>query len=171
MVDSTNPRIMADNIKDLNTATIRNAKDIATGSEILESEFDTGKKDKDGNIIYGNKFNITLPEIASDGTSVNDSKTLPIKELFSVNVFAKGTTQIFPVMYTTSSNYFIKWYYSITHASFNVQANATVFSKAVVTFVVEYTKSAAPTPNVLPSPDPDIRALAEPEPEPIEEKK
>ena len=66
LTDSTNPRVMADNIKKLDAVTQINAEAIATGREYSTSEYETGEIYTDGEKVYGNVIEIeSLPNNTS----------------------------------------------------------------------------------------------------------
>ena len=173
MTDSTNLRIMANNIRQLSgeagslqitvgTHTTTLSKLTTISSEV----FDTGMKWVDGSIIYGAVLTGTAP---AEGNATNELA-------FTDILWWEGR------LYHSSN----KWY----DFNRNVYAQFTIgesFTGLVITppsatyqnmeyrVIVYFLNNPAPTPDVLPSPDPDTRALekpeTEPESEPIEEKK
>ena len=173
MIDSTNPRVMADNIRKLSDKQIAEAAEIVALQGDIEAlgsysttEVDTGKKWIDGSAIYRKVFVIeNLPNSTTDTVAHNISNIGVVTALYGVAQYATGHWGL-TIPYSTV----ILLRYNATNLAITTTSDYT-YASAII--VLEYTKSAAPTPNVLPSPDPDTRTLEEPEPEPepIEEKK
>lgn len=184
MIDSTNPRIMADNIRHLSGEFGSQASDISTlqttvtahGNSIGalqnydDTETDTGKKWIDGLSIYRKCF------LISEGLPNNTTSTFAhgisnLDVILSVDAILTSSSDMRPLNY--GSNYI-----RFNSASIFVQSNADISANSLY-ITIEYTKSAAPSPDLVPAPDdtrsiePEIREEApEAEPaidEPIEE--
>lgn len=165
MTDSTNPRVMADNIRELSgNQAAQGAKLEALGS-YSATEVNTGMKYGDDDIYrkciaieaLPNNTTVNIPHgITNLGTVIDFRGIALATPDFPGRILPTG---VVPTLRYTATNV-------------TIQSN-TDLSAVPGLIVLEYTKSAAPTPNVLPSPDPDTRSLEEPEPEPepIEEKK
>ena len=173
MIDSTNPRILADNIRALSEASGSQASDISMLQASVEAlgsysttEVDTGMVDADGNHIFRKIFKVdALP----------NNKTLNIPHgidnlgdvYLLVGVAQKDGTTGYPLNYKGSI------LLSYTSDNVSVKTDSDFSSHgAILTF--EYTKSASPSPVLLPAPD-DTRSIepedrdTDSETEPIEE--
>ena len=168
MVDSTNPRVMADNIKELDARTLGTIAEAEALQIYDDEETDTGKKWIDGSPIYRKCFVVdSLTE--GEYTGLHGITNLGIVTSINGSIICAS---IYALNYNISASYRTATWFT------NANIRLTVGSALVESFVkaiicIEYTKAA--TPDVLPSPDPDTRTLEEPEtesePEPIEEKK
>ena len=173
MVDSTNPRIMADNIKELNAGTQANAKVIEALGTYSLTEVDTGKKWIDGSVIYRKIFIVDDPTIGELANVAHGISNLGI--VIDCHGVAQAATGISGKNMPYSSTLLLT--FNATNIEYNIGVSQSAVKKLILFF--EYTKVAAPTPDVLHSPDPDTRTLEEPEtepepepePEPIEKKK
>lgn len=183
MIDSTNPRVMADNIRELFGVSGSQAveisalqTDVETQGDAIEAlraystdEVNTGKKWIDNSDIYlkvfiienmPNNTTVTITHnITNLGTMITCRGVMQTSEGLPGRPIPSGAN---PAIQYTILNLYI--------------GTGSDFSNSSAIVILEYTKIAAPTPDILPSPDPDTRTLEEPEreeiePEPIEEKK
>ena len=183
MTDSTNPRVMADNIKELSASSGSQASDIsalqttvtAQGNAIealstySTEEVDTGITYL-GEKVYRKVFEVNaLPNATTMNIAHGVTNLGPVFNLRGIVADEGGTTYGRPIPFSTTL--------LLNFSAANIVIAATTdWSSRSAVIIFEYIKSAAPTPDVLPSPDPDTRSLEEPEtdleePEPIEEKK
>ena len=161
MTDSTNPRVMADNIRELSDKQIVEAAEIvalqgdieALGS-YLTDEVDTGKK-YGNNPIYRKVFDIqALPNNTTESFDHGVSNLGTVISLTGVMQYSAGFTGR-PIPSGTNPSIFYNTTKIILTTSSDFSGNSAII-------VFEYTKYT-PTPDVLPSPDPDTRSLEEPE--------
>ena len=173
MVDSTNPRIMADNIRQLSDKQIAEAAeivallgDVAALGSYSATEVDTGMKLGDSNIYR----KIIEVESFPNNTTVNIQHNIANldKMLLCYGIVYHNPGVDSGRMFVGSTTPGVTF-----SAAYLYLKTTTDMSNMAGCIVLEYTKSATPTPDVIPSPDPDTRTLEEPEPEPepIEEKK
>lgn len=157
MTDSTNPRVMADNIKELDARTLGTAAEVKALQTISTDEIDTGRKWIDGRPIYSKV--IALDTTLSVGYSAwTDTGVNSLGEYY-LNVF--GITTI-PAAYQGSLLAY--------NSGGNLLVQATKNSAANVDYIyLEYIK-AAPAGLLAPNPDDDNRSIETPE-EPGEENK
>ena len=168
MTDSTNPRVMADNIRELSAGQAAQGTKLEAEIEALGSysatEVDTGKKWIDGKSIYRRVIIGNTP--AAEGSPL-DTNQVYDKILKIDGVVLSGGS------YTYDLNKYIQ-VVGLGGSVIRVNRSSNSdYQDAPFILIAEYTK--APTPDVLPSPDPGTRVLEESktefEPEPIEEKK
>lgn len=183
MIDSTNPRIMADNIRHLSKESGSQASDISTlqatataqgnAIEALGSysvtEIDTGKKWL-GDNIYRKVFIVDSMPNNTTLTIAHNISDLGVVTLLYGVMQPKGNAvgRFIPTANNPGISIGGPYIYIGTTSNYSEQS-------AIV--VIEYTKSASPSPDLALAPD-DIRSInleeipdAEDEPEPIEEKK
>ena len=173
MTDSTNPRVMADNIKMLAASSGSQAADISTLQTTAETqgdaikalgsysatEVDTGMKYGD-KTIYRKIFVVDpLPNNTTESFNHGIENLGDVLSIGGVSQVASKPGRNISVLFNV--------------AQISVQTSTDLSdTRGIIT--IEYTKFAAPTPDVLLAPDSDTRSLEEPElekPEPIEEKK
>ena len=177
MIDSTNPRIMADNIRALSDKEIAEAAEIlalqgtvvAQGNAIealgsySTTEVNTGKKWIDDSPIYRKVIEKTVPN-TTDGvvSEVNEAfSDLPI----SITGIVIVSTRRFPLGYENASGFSIKSYWSEADG-IKLITNGSSYNGGSAKIIVEYIKAApAPTPDLSPAPE-DSRSI---EPEEIPE--
>ena len=163
MTDSTNPRVMADNIKKLVSGNIsQDAWLEVLGDKIealgsySETEVNTGMKYGDDDIYR---------KIIKGKTPTTES--VAISFTYSHVLFWYGT-----VLATSNAIYDLNRALSvyISTNAINIAQPSAAFQETDFELIILYTKSA---PSSLTSPDPDTRSLEEPETEteePIEKK-
>ena len=166
MIDSTNPRVMADNIRGLSNSQATQGEKIEALGTYSTDEINTGMK-LGNDDIFRKIFEVELPN--------NTTKTFAhgISNLNKVIRF-EGFVQYAPGVSGRQIATATSGFNSISYTASNIAMTTnTDLSGVTGIIIIEYTKSAAPTPDVTPSPDSDTRALEErePESEPIEEKK
>ena len=168
MIDSTNPRILADNIRALSGEAGSQASDILALQTYDDEETDTGMKWIDGSTIYRKVFVInSLPN--NETLTINHGVTNlgVVTNFYAIQNQSEGVNG-------RASNYG-STYLLARFTSSNVLVQSTSDLSASSGFVLmEYTKSA--TPSALNSPAPDDSRSIEPEAreeipedEPIEE--
>lgn len=165
MIDSTNPRILADNIRHLKGESGSQASDISTlqttvtaqGNAIGalqiydDAETDTGMKWIDGKNIYRKVFTGTSPVEGNLDFPLNYDT---IVELYGFYVTSAGATNYI----TRSANLFGNQGTNIRLSA----ASAASYQGVDCYIIVDYTK---PDPSALNSPAPDDTRFIEPEPE------
>ena len=159
MIDSTNPRVMADNIRILSVNQIAQGAELESKIEALQifddAATETGMKWIDGKPIY---------RIVFEGTSPTEGNVdFPLDYDTIVNLYGFYVTSAGATNYITrSANLFGNLGTSIRLST----ASASSYQGVNCYIIVEYTLPD-PTPDV--SPDPDSRSLEEePELEPEE---
>lgn len=176
MIDSTNPRVMADNIKELSALSGSQASDIsalqttvtAQGNAIgalgsySTDEVDTGMKYGD-KTIYRKIFEI---ESMPNNTSVqipHGIENLDVcMHLYGIMQTTQGQAGQ-PIPYGNGLLLRYNWTVIVIQTSSDFSGNSGIV-------VIEYTKSASPSPDLSLVPDPDTRSLEESEvEEPINE--
>lgn len=176
MTDSTNPRVMADNIRELYDKQLAQAAELVALGTYSTDEFDTGKK-YGGKTVYGIIAEGTYPTTDNGVyTDKNIIKVEDVDEVLKLSGIITVGASIVAAPHVNNSGFFAKVLYAKTLEYIYISTNGASFSECPVKIYMEYTKAATPTPDVLPSPDPDTRALEEletepEESEPIEEKK
>ena len=155
MIDSTNPRVMADNIKRLSGKAIAQGAELEALGSYSTTEVDTGMKYGD-DTIYRKVFIVeSLPN--------NEQLLVPhgvtnLGQVITLRAIATGVGSGFPIDYRNLA------YLSFTSTNI-ILTTVADYSGQKGLIVFEYTKSAVPTPNVAPSPNPNTRALEEPKTE------
>ena len=165
MIDSTNPRVMADNIRNLTAGAQADESAIASNASAIgdlqtydDEETDTGKKWIDGSSIYRKVIFVEHLPNASIGT-------------YDHNITNLGSVIIFYGVIQAAAGYHgrIMPYQNIaltyTSAKINIGPGTADLSPYSAYIIIEYTKSAAPSSLTSPSPD-DSRSI---EPEVIED--
>ena len=187
MIDSTNPRCLADNIRHLSGASGSQASDISglqTAVGTLQTtvgtqgnaigalqiyddeETDTGKKWKDGSSIYRKVF--TISELIEGSASV----ALGIDNLdtiISLEGVCKATNNYYAIGYYNGSNSRVTCFIAGSSIVLTIGSTfASAFTECNI--VLEYTKSApAPEPEpgpeaqTSPSPEDETRSAHDPE--------
>lgn len=144
MTDSTNPRVMADNIKKLDARSSETAgivKNLTTFS--LTEEFDTGKRLPDGTVIYGKTF---IPETIAGNTSTDYLISNDFDSLIDIYGRVVSGSYSIPVPYPAASGNLVitanvyQKSLRVTVGAYYVDANA--LSDALI--IVEYTKATTP---------------------------
>ena len=174
MTDSTNPRVMADNIRELSKTQAAQGTDLENKIEVLgsysTSEVDTGMKYGEDD-IYRKILTGTTETYTDNVFSATTVSLGVVKSLLLLRVIVKFGAYLVELPYLNDSGKILKSFYNTVSGDVHLSSNGATFSDCNFIVIAEYTKPApAPTPNVLLSPDPDMRSLEE-EPEPIEEKK
>ena len=170
MIDSTNPRILADNIRSLTDKTeglsdaqIAQAAELVALGAYSTDEIDTGKKWLDNSIIYRKVIFVeTLPNAGSTEIVITG-----LKDIISIGGFMPETTGFAgrPVPY---SNVVLFRY----NAGRLYVVTSSDYSSYSAYIIVEYTKSAASSSDLAPAPD-DTRSIEpevreeDPEAEPV----
>lgn len=177
MIDSTNPRVLADNVRHLAGASGSQASDISTLQNAVEAlgtystdEVDTGKKWVDGNNIYRKIITIeSLPNNTYQSYAHNISNIDTIVRFYGVTKITNDNAARMLGYSGSGTNGFIV---SLSNISITTNSDMSGFSAYVG---IEYTKSASPAALTSPAPD-DTRSIEpevrEEEPiidEPIEE--
>ena len=166
MTDSTNPRVMADNIRELS------GNQIAQGAELeelddkiealgsyLATETDTGQTFL-GAKVYRKVFAIAAyPNNTTLYIDHGITNLGVVLDLYGSAVDSEGSG----ITVEYRNTLYLR--YTLTQIGIASTSDYSGYSGYVV---IEYTKSAAPTPDVLHTPDPDTRSLEEPETEPVE---
>lgn len=183
MTDSTNPRVMADNIRELSALSGSQAADISTLQGTVETQGDAIEaiQEYGAETIIGTYNGATVYRKILAIGEVPSGDALQIEHGVSnlgdvIAIYGvldkKGATAGRTLPFTN----LVYITYDLTKIYVTGASGYTSAQSGRLVFI--YTKSAAPTPDVLPSPDPDIRSIdleeipdAEDEPEPIEEKK
>ena len=162
MIDSTNPRVMADNIKELSGASGTQGKAIEALQTYDDAETDTGMKWIDGKNIYRIVFEGTSP---TEGNLDFPLSYDTIVELYGFYVTSAGATNYI----TRAANLYGNQGTSIRLSA----ASAASYQGVDCYIIVNYTK---PGPGYLASPAPDDTRFIKPEvrdpeaePDPIEE--
>ena len=169
MIDSTNPRIMADNIRALTDVSGSQASDISALNDAIEAytiyvsdEVKIGKVGDDD--LYRK---IITAETLTGGTSTDVLISADFGKLINIHGRVTSTNYQIPVPYPVASGNLI-----ITASMYQTSLRITVGSYYTETnaisdvwIAVEYTKSAAPSPDLAPAPD-DSRSI---EPEEVPE--
>ena len=171
MIDSTNPRILADNIRELSDKEIIHAAEIGaltSGLEALGSysttEIDTGMKYGDDR-IYRKIF--TLEALPNNDALLVPHGVTNLGQVITLRAIATGVGSGFPIDYRNLA------FLSFTSVNI-ILTTVADYSGQKGLIVFEYTKSAAPSNLASPAPD-DTRSIEpevreeEPEAEPIEE--
>lgn len=165
MIDSTNPRVMADNIRELSEKEISLVAELVALGTYSTDEVNTGMKYGDDD-IYRKCYTGTLPTVETDGTFVIKSLGIisDLKDIIDMygSVVTATFSGCFP--YYTDSGRVTKPYLRNSNKAVEINSNGTFFNDGTYILFIEYTK-AAPAPDV--SPAPDSRSLEE-EPEPDE---
>lgn len=137
--DSTNPRVMADNIKELNARTLGTTAEVEALQIFDDDETNTGKKWIDGTPIYRRVFVFDSP-VSLAASSWNDlsvklaDDTTNYIIIHSVGVGNGGETIVIGVRPYKSANDFSLGVFNIRNTGVGLK-----------TLIVEYVKSA-PTP-------------------------
>ena len=160
MVDSTNPRIIADNIKELTDKQIAQAAELVALGSYSATEVNTGMK-YDEFDIFRKIFEINDPVVGELTTVVHGVTNLGM--VFDCHGVAQVAPGFSGKNIPYSSNILLT--FSGNNIEYSITAGQSAIKKLIIVF--EYTKSAS----ALMSPSPETRTLEEPEPEPIEEKK
>ena len=170
MTDSTNPRVMADNIKKLVVGNLSQDAEIEALDDKIEAlgsysatEINTGMTLGNA-VIYRKVFSLEgLPNATTDTIPHGISGIDKVINLYGV---AQKTASYQGRMIPYSN------LLGVQYDANNIYVTSSVDRSDVpAIIVIEYTKAVTPTPDILPAPDSDTRFLDEPEPEPIEEKK
>ena len=175
MIDSTNPRILADNIRALSGASGSQASDISALQDAVEAlgtysteEIDTGIKYL-GETVYRKVFDVeALPNATTMNIAHGVSNLGLVFNLRGIVDDEGGTTYGRPIPFSTTL--------LLNFSAINIVIAATTdWSTRSAKIIFEYTKAAAPSPDLSPAPD-DTRSIEtevrEEEPiidEPIEE--
>ena len=141
MIDSTNPRIMADNIKELNST-------IIADNTFSVSESDTGKVWMDGKKIYRTIASLTLPESITDGTyeAVSAPRIDTVDTVISINGIVGGSNAR-SLPYVNNDGYFIKAYFNFSAHKLTLVSNGASFASNSATLIMEYTKVSSDAKN------------------------
>ena len=166
MIDSTNPRVMADNIRHLSGESGSQASDISTLQTTVAAqgtysttETDTGKKWIDNSSIYRKIFVVEDPSIGELQTIAHGVSNLgDVVDIHGIAQVATGFSGKF-VPYRQD----ILITFTGTNIEYSIAVGQSGLKKMYIFF--EYTKSAAPSPDLVPAPD-DSRSI---EPEEIPE--
>lgn len=176
MIDSTNPRVMADNIRNLSGASGSQASDIsdlqtAVGaqgdaisalSSYSSNEVDTGKTWIDGRKIYRRVLTGTTPS-DNTATTVIDTTDMGIVEIVSFisSVFSSDSGVFRTAPGSTA------WYIFGSNPGVRVYATSASYQNLPLTVIIEYLKDAAPSPEPVsltsPSPEDETRSVEGPE--------
>ncbi len=136
MIDSTNPRIMADNIEELFSM-------IKAISSFSTSETDTGIT-WGGNKVYSKLIQTTAPTVETAGTSVKKSVDVPsgtLVKLLLASIYNDSYQANLP--FIDSSGNYVRAYQTIPVNHITIDATSTLFSGASVDLVVFYVKPSA----------------------------
>ena len=147
MTDSTNPRVMADNIKELFGKAIDQGAEIKALGTYSTDEVKTGKKFKNLD-VYSRIYELTEPVSIVAGVWTDLLSSFSGDKLINFIGYGENTTSIIGVASRIYTN--------------KLQAAALRSNVDCYSFYVEYTK-ASPSPNLILAPNPDTRTLEEPE--------
>ena len=156
MIDSTNPRVMADNIRHLTAGEQANTTAIGTNTSSISAlqtfdtdETNTGMKWIDDKDIYRK----VLTGTSETGTISITVLTLYIEQLTDVRIFVKDNDDVLYGIGYRYSNTLVYW--NISSGSLNIVLGSTAPATPVSYVVIlEYTKTD-PAPEELTSPAPD----------------
>ena len=178
MIDSTNPRSMADNIRHLVGASGSQASDISTLQTTVEAqgdaiealqaysttETDTGKIWIDSSPIYRRSFYMDdFTDVTLSGFDIVTGLTGINKIIDMIGVIANDSDNVYQLSnYLAGSNNSNIRY----EPSGKIRAVLTGVTPTYIIVTIEYTKAAAPT---LTSPAPDDSRSIEPEEIPEDE--
>ena len=166
MVDSTNPRVIADNIKELTDKQIAQAAELVALGSYSATEVNTGMKLRD-KPIYRKIFEVeSLPNNTSVQIPHGIENLDSCVHLYGVMQPTQGQAGQ-PIPYGNGLLLRYNWTVIVVQANSDLSSNSAII-------VIEYTKAA---PSSLMSPNPDTRSLEdepevrdpEVEPDPIEE--
>lgn len=183
MIDSTNPRVMADNIRHLNASALAdesaisenataisanalaitaNATNISKLQTYSSEEIDTGKVWIDGRKIYSRVFTGTTPA-DNTATTVISTADLGIVDIITM----------YSAVYSASSGIYrpctgsTVWYLDGANPGIRVYATSASYQDLPLIVILEYTKEAAPSPEpealTSPSPEDETRSNEDPE--------
>ena len=139
MIDSTNPRILADNIRALQAA-------VETLGAYSTEETNTGKKWIDDSTIYKKVFFVeSLPNATTKSINHGITNLKNVIKLEGLCQAAEGASG-FPFPYATT----LLLRYTSTQIAIQASGNSSSQSAYII---MEYTKSATPSNLVSPSPD------------------
>ena len=165
MIDSTNPRILADNIRDLTDKQIAEAAEILALYGNIEAlisysttEADTGKKWVDDSAIY--RKVLFIESLPNATTSNVDTGITNLKDIINAHGFIPQSEGVQGRILPYSNQLVLR--YSGNNLVVTASADYSSYSAYII---LEYTKSAAPTSLTSPAPD-DTRSI---EPEEREE--
>ena len=163
MTDSTNPRVMADNIRDLNARSLGTIAQVEALQTYSSDETDTGKVWIDGRKIYRRILTGTTPNDNTATTVINTSG-MNIVEIvtFMASVFSEGSGVFRTVPGSTA------WYIFGANPGVRIYATSASYQNLPLTVVIEYMKEAAPAGLLAPNPDDNNRNIETPK-EPGEE--
>ena len=158
MIDSTNPRILADNIRDLIDKQTAEATEILAlqgDVEALRSysttEADTGKKWIDNSLIYRK---VLFIESLPNATTLNvDTGIVNLKDILNAHGFIPQGEGVQGRILPYSNQLVLR--YSGNNLVVTASADYSSYSAYII---LEYTKSAAPTSLISPAPD-DTRSI------------
>ena len=141
MTDSTNPRILADNIKTLNARTLGTAAEVEALQNYSTDEVDTGKV-YENKPVYRKIFTGTMPTITSEDTYTISQKDLKdIDAIIGLYGILNFQSYQVAMPYVNDSGKFAKVYYAETTEKIIVAANGISYSQATYLVYVEYTKA------------------------------
>lgn len=176
MIDSTNPRILANNIRaltvksqELSDAQIAQAAELAALGAYSSDEVNTGMKYGDFD-IYRKTFEVNNPVIGELTTIAHGVSNLSL--VFDCHGVAQTAPGFSGKNVPYSTNILIT--FNGTNIEYNITSGQSAIKKLIIIF--EYTKSASPSPDLSTAPDdsrsiePEIREEA-PEEEPVVEVK
>jgi len=157
MTDSTNPRVMADNIRELSGVSGSQASEISELQTTIEAigsysttEVNTGMK-LGNDDIYRKVFHIEhMPNATTDDYPHNITNLGIVTRLYGVVQCGDSEGYMFPYYNTRLLRY--------TNTYIKVQATTDLSDRSGIV-IMEYTKAAA----TLTSPAPDTRTIEEPE--------
>ena len=154
MIDSTNPRVMADNIKKLDAETQGIVKSIATGRTLSTTEFLTGETYND-KPVYSRIFEVNSLPNNSVLNILHNTNLDSVLALYGTATQSSGSGVSLPF---ASS---IQLKYSSTSVIIQTTGDYSGHSGILL---FKYTKSAAPSAALSPAPD-DSRSLENEDPE------
>ena len=174
MIDSTNPRVMADNIRHLSGESGSQASDILNlqttvttqGNALIalqtydDEETATGETWTDGSSIYRIVISAKSPN-ATDGTfsarEVDFTYGIPI----NISGVCITSNSVLPFGYSTNAGYLIKISFAKPSSKLVISSNSSSFNGGDCYIIVEYVKE--PESDALTSPAPDDTRSINPE--------
>ena len=171
MIDSTNPRIIADNIRALRDEAGTQGDAIEALGSYSTTEVNTGKVWIDESPIYRKVVSFELPNATSKTVAHNIENLGTVVDFRCYNEYNEDSTYAVKQLGITGSGITLL---QIGKTAITITSNSDLSALSAFA-IVEYTKSATPTSDLNPAPD-DTRSIEaeerEEEPiidEPIEE--
>ena len=139
--DSTNPRVMADNIKELDARSLTTADEVSALQIYDTDETDTGKKWIDGSAIYRKVIDIGDIEAATASTTAHEISNLGIVIDYKL-IAITDSAFMYPII-ASSASYVRQVVINDTNVVIKSATNAPALTDVYA--IIEYTKTP-PTP-------------------------